>query len=256
MPQPDSAVLGGLPLTSTDFHVFRAHGPRLRIDDLSAPTGRFVARVSAFVGTGDDRLGRTPFWPAADSNFTPVLAVPSGATPPESPPPAPMPPSEAPVAPPPTSRISTRTRKRTAAAAGAAQTAVDYGFGPGRVPRTSSSRVDPPPRVLRLQSPLAAAPSASQAPTPVPTVPIPSDRDRAEPLGAPLLGPSTPSESPSTPTADLDTLGAAAEINFLVIPLRVIRTPTGIESSVQSLRATPPYHTFFSASRWPCPPKS
>ena len=31
---------------------------------------------------------------------------------------------------PPTGRISTRTRRRTAAAAGAAQPAVDYGFGP------------------------------------------------------------------------------------------------------------------------------
>ena len=100
-------------------------------------------------------------WRAADATFTPVLAVPSGATPPESPPRAPTPPSEAAVALLPTGRISTRTRRRTAVAAGAVQPAVDYGFGPGRVPRTSSSRVDPPPRVLRPLLPLAAAPSAS-----------------------------------------------------------------------------------------------
>ena len=49
VPQPDSAALGGLPLTSTDFCDFRTHGPRMRIDDLSVSTGRFVARVSAFV---------------------------------------------------------------------------------------------------------------------------------------------------------------------------------------------------------------
>ena len=39
VPQPDSAVSGGLPLSSTGFRDFRAHGPRMRIDDLSAPTG-------------------------------------------------------------------------------------------------------------------------------------------------------------------------------------------------------------------------
>ena len=78
VPQPDSAVLGGLPLTSTDFRYFRAHEPRMRIDDLSAPTGRFVAHVSASVGTGDDRLGRAPFWPAADATFSSGLAVPPG----------------------------------------------------------------------------------------------------------------------------------------------------------------------------------
>ena len=120
VPQRDSAVLGGLPLTSTDFHGFRAHGPRMRIDELSAPTGRFVVSVSAFVGTGDDRLGRAPFWPAADAIFTPVFAVPSGATSPELPPRASTPPSDSSVALPPTGRISTRTRRRTAAAAGAA----------------------------------------------------------------------------------------------------------------------------------------
>ena len=101
MLQPDSAVLGGLPLTCTDFRDFRAHGPRVRVDDLSAPTGRFVARVPAFVGAGDDRLGCAPFWPVADATPTPVFAVPSGATPPDSPPRAPTPPSEASVALPP-----------------------------------------------------------------------------------------------------------------------------------------------------------
>ena len=136
-----------------NFRDFYTHGSRMRIDDLSAPTGRFVARVSAFVGTGDDRLSRAPFWPAADSTLTPIFAVPSGATPPDLPPRAPTPPSEASVALSRTGRISTRTRRRTAAAAGAAQPAVDYGFRPGRVPRTSSSRLDPPPRVSRPRLP-------------------------------------------------------------------------------------------------------
>ena len=112
VPQPDSAVLGGLPLTATAFCDFPAHGPRMRVDDLSAPTGRFAARVSAFVGTGDDRLGRAPFWPATDATSTPVFAVPSGVTPPKLSPRAPTPPSEKSVALPPTGRISAPKNRR------------------------------------------------------------------------------------------------------------------------------------------------
>ena len=37
--RPESAVLGGLPFTSSDFRGFRAHKPRMRIDDLSALWG-------------------------------------------------------------------------------------------------------------------------------------------------------------------------------------------------------------------------
>ena len=137
---------------------------------------------------------------------------------------------------PPTGRISTRTRRRTVSAAGAAPPAVDYGFESGGVPRTSSSRVDPPPRVSHPRLPLAAAPSTSRAPTPVPTVPIPSDRNRAEPLGLPLLGLSTPSESPP-PLRPIGTPSTLLPNYTFVVPLGVIRTPTGRESNVQSLRA-------------------
>ena len=187
----------------------------MRIDDLSAPTRRFdVTRVSSSVGTGDDRLGRAPFRPAADATFDPVFAVPSEAIPSDLPPRASTLPSEASVALPPTGHISTRTCRIPAAAAGAAHPAVDYGFGFGRVPRTSFCRVDPPPRVPRPRLPLAAASSASRAPSPVPMVPIPSDRDRAEPLGLQHLGLSTPSEPSSAPTTDLDNLGAVAELHF------------------------------------------
>ena len=41
------AVLGGLPFASSDFRDFRAHALRMRIDDVCAPSGRCVARVSA-----------------------------------------------------------------------------------------------------------------------------------------------------------------------------------------------------------------
>ena len=56
--RPESAVVGGLPFSSLDFRDFRAHGPRMMIDDLSAPSGRFVARVSAPVTPVDRRPGR------------------------------------------------------------------------------------------------------------------------------------------------------------------------------------------------------
>ena len=54
------------------------------------------------------------------------------------------------------------------------------------------------------------APAASS----VPTVPIPSDRDRAEPAGTPLLRLPPPTDAPSATTTDLDAFGAAAEFQF------------------------------------------
>ena len=85
-----------------------------------------------------------------------------------------------------TGRISTRTRRSTATAAGAAQPVSYYGFGPGRVPWSSSSRVDPRPHAPRPEPPLVVAPGPPWAPTAVPAVLIASDRDRAEPLSAPI----------------------------------------------------------------------
>ena len=42
VPRTESAVLGGLPFTSTDYCDFRTHAPRMRIDDLFASSGGFV----------------------------------------------------------------------------------------------------------------------------------------------------------------------------------------------------------------------
>ena len=44
------------------FSNFRARGPCVKINDLSAPSGRFVARVSATVTTTDRRPGRGDFF--------------------------------------------------------------------------------------------------------------------------------------------------------------------------------------------------
>ena len=78
VPRIERAVLGGLPFTSSDFRDFRTHGPRMRIDDLSAPSGRFVARASASVATVDRRPGLRVFSPAANTAFASVFVVPSG----------------------------------------------------------------------------------------------------------------------------------------------------------------------------------
>ena len=55
-------------------------------------------------------------------------------------------------------RISTRTRRRSATAAGSAPPTLDYGFGPGGAPTLSSRRVPAPLRVPpRLLAPPASA---------------------------------------------------------------------------------------------------
>ena len=61
--------VGYLPSTSSDFRNFRTHGPRMRIGNLSAPSGRFVARVSASVVTVDRRPGSRTFSPTANAAF-------------------------------------------------------------------------------------------------------------------------------------------------------------------------------------------
>ena len=69
-PSPIAPCRVVFPLPPTDFRDFGAHGSRTRVDDLPAPTGRFVAHVSAFVGTGDERFCHAPFWPAAAARLT------------------------------------------------------------------------------------------------------------------------------------------------------------------------------------------
>ena len=76
MPRTEHAALGGLPLTSTAFHDFRTHEPRIRIDGLSVSPGRFVARVSASVATTKGCTGRGPISPAADTVFASFFAIP------------------------------------------------------------------------------------------------------------------------------------------------------------------------------------
>ena len=181
--------MGRLPLACSDLHDFRAQRPRMRIDDFSAPFGKFVAHVSVAVTTVDHRPGRGDCCPAADTAFASGFAVlsedgtctekspaaamavaqhvpspagtsrgadsaaitdPAASTPSTPDDPAPS------AALPPSGRICTRTRRQTAAAAGVSPPAVDYGFWPAGVPRPSTRRANTPPRVSRPRPPLAA----------------------------------------------------------------------------------------------------
>ena len=76
VPRIEHATLGGLPLTSTALHNFCTHEPRIRIDGLSAPPGRFVDRVSASVATTEGYTGRGSLSPTADTVFASVFAIP------------------------------------------------------------------------------------------------------------------------------------------------------------------------------------
>ena len=51
----------------------------MRINDLSAPSGRFIARVTAAVTTDDCRPGRRDNFPAADTDFDSFFLYPPGA---------------------------------------------------------------------------------------------------------------------------------------------------------------------------------
>ena len=115
---------------------------------------------------------------------------------------------------PPSGRISTRTRRRTATAAGAEPPDVDYGVGPGGALRPSARRTITPPRVPRPPPPLAVATSPAPAASPALTVPISSGRDRAEPVGTPVVRLSPSPDIPSATTGDLNALGIAAESHF------------------------------------------
>ena len=79
VPRPEIAVWDGLPFASSDFgdfRDFRVHGPRMRIDDVSAPSGRFIARVPATVTTVDCRPGRGEIFSAADTTLASLLPCP------------------------------------------------------------------------------------------------------------------------------------------------------------------------------------
>ena len=285
MPRRESAVLGGLPFTSADYCDFRIHGPHMRNDDLSAPSGRFVARVSAFVTTVDRCPGRGRTLPAADNDSLRSSPYPPRSTRVPQKPlllrrPSPSrllqrsptqgidtvettgPTASAPASPgspmPPTvkpswDRISTRTRRCTATTASAAPPAVDYGFGLGGAPRLFARRARTPRRVRRPRPgpPIVAAPAP--AAFSVLTVSTPSDCDRADPVGIPLLRLTPPlGDTPPAP-AKLDPLATLLYCSSL-IPSRVFPMSNGSDNSWLSRRATPQGVTSQSVGRRPCQP--
>ena len=121
--------------------------------------------------------------------------------------------SAPPSAKPPSDRVSTRPRPRTAAETGNAPPAVDW----HRVRRGSSAICSayqhPAVSPMVAADPVHRRDPCSTA-SPVSTVSIPSDRDRAEPSGTPLIRlPSTPGDTPTAPTK-LEALDDVDELQF------------------------------------------
>ena len=73
VPHTEHAALDGLRLTSTSFHDFRTHEPRIKIDGF-APPDKVVARVSASVATAKSGTDGGSISPAADTVFDSVLS--------------------------------------------------------------------------------------------------------------------------------------------------------------------------------------
>ena len=262
VPRTEHASLGGLPVTSTAFHNFHTHEPRIRTDGLSAPPGRFVARVSAFVATTQGCTGRGLISPAVDTVFASVFAIPiEGGT--GS--------AEALDAATPIAQQTYLFRNSTQEAAPAATTgstvSVSYLLGTPAPPsstmrrRTATATGDAPSlyimdsdprgpsaifqtRYNPAASPTAAAHSAAAATlaladSPARTMPLPSDRDHAEPIwellsygSRLLLGIRRLHIQGRTPLATL--LNCCS-----LIPLRVIHMTIGSESTTLSRRGTP-----------------
>ena len=272
MPRTESNALGGLPLTLADFCDFRSHGPRMRLDDLPTPSRRFVARVSASTATVDSSPGRGDFAsvfavptvtnedsaeaPAATTSVaqpTPSRSSVQGTNPVEpTGPTAPVPTSPGSPAPqtmtPFSDRISTRTRWRSATAAGKAPPAVDYGFGPGGVPQPSSRRLTTPPRARRPRPLLLTTrrPARYHFRRTTTTQSLWELRSYGLRL---LLVTRRLHLQGRMPSATLLSFGSR-------IPSRVIHMPIGSANNTQSRRATPQYVTSLSAGRRPCHPTS
>ena len=76
LPRTENNALRGLFLTLADFCGFLSNGPRMRFDDLRAPSRRFIGRVCASPATVDSSPRRGGGSRAANYDFTSVLAVP------------------------------------------------------------------------------------------------------------------------------------------------------------------------------------
>ena len=278
----ESVVLSGLPFASSDFGDFRAHGPRMKIDDLSAPSGRFVARVSVAVTTADRRPGRRYFFPAANTAFISVFVVPSesGTGSAKAPLPRRLPPSmlllsralhrepippRSLIRPRPPLLLATRHLRlpcclRAASPLGRVDEqllplapAYSYGFEPGGPPRLSAWRAIISPRVSRPRPSLPVVTVPTLSVSLAPTVPIRPAATAPSLWALPFqdFHPLVTSCPPQRPTWMPSVL---LLIYSSEIRPRAIRTLTGRGNNRSSLRATPPCGTYFLASRHPYQP--
>ena len=240
----------------------------MKIDDLSAPSGRFVTRVTATVTTADTAFASvfavpseggtgSAEGPAAATSFArhapPSSNISQGANPaaitdPAASAPSPRGDPALPTALPLSGRISTRACQGTVTTAGTEPPAVGYGFGPGGVPRPSVRRANTPPRFPRPRPPLAVPTAPAPAASPAPMAPIPSGRKRAEPMSTPIL---RISPFPDVPFATTANPWALLPSHNSGIPPHAIRTLIRRGNNRSSLGATPPRGTSLLTGRQP-----
>ena len=108
-------------------------------------------------------------------------------------------------------RISTRTLRPTATAAGNAPLAVDHGFRPGGAFRPSVKRLKIPSRVLQPRPAPSIAATRLLSPQLSSRYQSRPTRDHAEPVETPPLRPPPPSGNAPAAPKHLDGLGDAAE---------------------------------------------
>ena len=80
MPGTKNNALGGLPFAPADFCDFRAHEPRMKLNDLLTPLRGFVTRGSASIATVDRSPGRGWILRATNNDFSLVIVVPTAVS--------------------------------------------------------------------------------------------------------------------------------------------------------------------------------
>ena len=76
-PSGPRSCLSGLTLSPDNFQDFRPHGPRMKVDDLDAPSGEFVARDPLHITSRGANRGFSVNACTSDSLAAPVFTVPA-----------------------------------------------------------------------------------------------------------------------------------------------------------------------------------
>lgn len=222
VPASPSAALGGLPLSSSDFVDFRDSGPRVDIHPQRPSRNvMHVRSMGPAVSTGPSPIVTCDRPPLVSSDpldpfLTHVFEV-EGTVPTTPPSTSARPTLD------PTSVVSTRTRRKTAAASGAPRPAVNYGFDQpdnflfSSLPSVPEDRAESSPTLPLVASAPVGLPESVADPAPLPAPqPIAHDTSSEPPVtppSGPLLGSSLTSAITSEPRRD-DAALSPIELDF------------------------------------------